>query len=269
MRHFLIIFLLTLTACAPAAFVAEPYLSPPPAPVLLSPISGVLTGETVLQGEYLLVSDLLIPKGSRLIIKSGSSIYVRRAEVTKIDPEFLSSMTELLIRGSIQIEGTPAAPVRFFPEQKTTLADPAWAGILLDNAEASSIRYSQISGAETGLLMIDAEVDLSDSRLEMNRYGVVIQSGSPLLERNLISNGEGGLFIWQGAAPKLVENIIRQNEEEGITIDRSSRPVLSRNRSQHNAIGLVSATLFTSDALQLSENTTAWRQLLSRQELKK
>ena len=263
MRCFFFTILLFVWSCAPTA---QPIVvSAPVEKILFTEIGGVVTGETVLLGEYLLVTDLLIPKGSRLVIRPGTIIRVRRAEMTKIDPEFLSSMTELLIRGSISIEGTAEKPVLIVPEKETSAADPAWAGIILDNVEASSIRNARISGAETGLLMINAEVELTYSRLEKNRYGAVIQSGQPLLNNNLISRGEAGLFIWNGATPSLSDNVIRQNAEEGLYIDRSSRPVLSGNRSEQNAIGLVSATLPDSKELQLSRNGEAWRKLPARQ----
>ncbi len=267
MRLFLFILLFFSCACAPVE--QSRYATLPVDAVVPTEISGVLTGETVLQGDYLLVSDLLIPKGSRLLIKPATSILVRRAEMTKIDPEFLSSMTELLIRGTVRIEGTAEAPVIIASEKNASPDDPGWAGLLLDNAEASSIRYAQIRGAETGLLMIDAEVELTDSQLEQNRYGVVIQSGAPLLERNRISHGEGGVFVWNGASPRLVDNTILENEEEGLFIDRSSRPTLNNNRSERNAIGLASTTLPTPDALRLFENGKTWRELLPRTELKK
>jgi parallel beta-helix repeat protein len=264
MRRLLVaIILLFSSACAQA--IQPPVTSPPVDAVVLTQIGGVSTGETVLDGAYLLVTDLLIPQGSRLVIKPGTTILVRRAELTKIDPEFLSSMTEILIRGTVLIEGSADAPVVIAAEKATSAADPAWAGVLLDGVESSSIHNARISGAETGLLMIDAEVELSYSRLEKNRYGVVIQSGRPLLKNNLISKGEAGLFIWNGAAPTLIENVIRQNAEEGIYIERLSRPILNGNRSVQNAIGLVSATLPDAKELQMSSNGEAWRELPARQ----
>jgi parallel beta-helix repeat protein len=263
MRIYAAIMLLFIFACAPTA--QRPVTSSPVDAVVLTQIGGVLTGETVLDGAYLLVTDLLIPKGSRLVIKPGASILVRRAELTKIDPEFLSSLTEILIRGTVLIEGTADDPVIISAEKAASAADPAWAGLLLDRVELSSISNARISGAETGLLMIDAEVELSYSRLEKNRYGVIIQSGRPLLKNNLISKGEVGLFIWNGAAPTLIENVIRQNAEEGLYIDRLSRPILTANRTVQNSIGLVSATLPDKKELHLSSNGEAWRKLPARQ----
>ncbi len=263
MRLIVALISLYLFACAPVAPPPEAQSSANLAAVV--ELGGVMVGETVLSGEYLLVSDLLIPEGSRLVIKPGTTILVRRAEFTKIDPEFLSSMTELLVRGTILIEGTADAPVVIAPEEPASADDPAWAGLLLDNVRASSVKHARINGAESGLLLVAAELVLTDCRLEQNRYGLVIQGGSPLLERNQISNGEGGLFIWNGATPTLNANVISQNAEEGVYIDRSSRPKLTGNRAEQNAIGLVSIVKPAAAGLQLLDNIKEWHALPERQ----
>ena len=254
MRLFVALIILVLSACAPT-------VKPLPVTVERVELGGVMVGATVLSGDYLLVTDLLIPEGSRLEIRPGTTIQVRRAELTKIDPEFLSSMTELLVRGALVIQGTVDAPVLIAPEKTASANDPAWAGLLLDNVRSSSIRHTQISGADTGLLLIAADIDLMDSRLEKNRYGLVIQGGSPSIERNIITAGEGGLFIWNAATPVLNGNIVSQNEEEGVYIDRSSHPKSSNNRSEHNSIGIVSSEDPDLIGFRLVKNGESWRQL--------
>ena len=263
MRLLVVLVSLFIFACAPIAKKPEAQSSVNSAAVV--ELGGVMVGETVLSGEYLLVTDLLIPVGSRLVIKPGTTIMVRRAELTKIDPEFLSSMTELLVRGTLIIEGTDDAPVVIASEKSTASDDPAWAGLLLDKVQSSAVHHTEISGAEIGVLMIDADIELTDCRLEQNRYGIVIQAGSPLLKRNRISNGEGGLFIWNGATPTLNANVVSNNAEEGVYIDRSSNPKLSGNRAEQNAIGLVSINKPAADGLQLLDNVEAWRALSERQ----
>jgi parallel beta-helix repeat protein len=259
MRFFLMLSLFSLSACAVPA--DRPVADLQTDATTYIQIGGILIGETVLDGRYLLTNDLLIPEGSRLIIKPGSTVLVRRAELTKIDPEFLSSMTEILIRGELQIEGTDVEPVHIVSEKDPNPSDPAWAGILLDNAATSSIQHALISGAEIGVLMIHAEIELLDSQLTNNRYGVIIQSGQPVLQRNQICLGESGVYLWNGATPVLIENVMKQNQEEGLYIDRTSRPILSGNLSVQNALGLVSVQLPDAQALQLTDNGEQWRKL--------
>lgn len=263
MRLFSIMLVLLSVACAP---VPKPPADKPAAAPKIMELGGVRVGETVLNGDYLLLTDLLIPAGSRLVVKPGTTIKIRQAEATKIDPEYLSSMTEILIRGTLIVEGTTAAPVVIEPEISRQSGDPLWAGVILDHARSSSVRSVRISGAETGLFLVDAQVELSESRIEQNRYGVIIQGGAPVLKDNRIGRGESGLYIWDAATPAFSGNLIHNNDEEGIYIDRTSRPVFSADHARQNAIGLVASERPDSRLLSLTENAEVWRRLSPRRE---
>ncbi len=95
-------------------------------------VAGVLAGETVLSGEVLLTGDVLVPRGSTLVIKPGTLVRIRPSESTKIDPEYLSSSTEILVRGRLLAEGTASAPIAFLPETPGSAGEVSWAGIILD-----------------------------------------------------------------------------------------------------------------------------------------
>jgi len=231
-RLFICTLLLALAACAPPP--AE--LSQPPAkPVVLA---GVLSGETVVSGEAVLAGDLLVPRGSRLILRPGTTVRVRSAENTKIDPEYLSSATELLVRGSLRIEGTAADPVRFIPDATAAGGEVPWAGIELDGATDSRIAGVQIERAETGILCIGASPEIRDAVLSGCRYGLVLQQSSPTVAGCEIRDGEGGVFCWLESQPQLLGNRISGHAEEGVFVDRTSRPRLERNTIAGNAIGL-------------------------------
>lgn len=223
--------LLALAACVSAP--AEPTATAAP-----MAIAGVLSGETLLAGEVVLAGDVLVPRGSTLIIRPGTTLHVRVAESTKIDPEYLSASTELLVRGSLRIEGTPQQPVRFLPGAQPEGVDVAWAGIILDGATDSRIAGVQIEGAETGILCIGASPEIRDSLLTGCRYGLALQGSSPSVLDNRIEKGEGGVFCWLESNPLLAGNRIADHAEEGIFVDRSSRPRLGRNTVTGNAIGL-------------------------------
>ncbi|AMV72409.1 hypothetical protein JCM30471_09260 [Desulfuromonas carbonis] len=204
-------------------------------------VSGVLTGTLHWQGEIHLVGDVLIPAGSHLTIASGTTVRVTPAEATRIDPEFLSSGTELLVRGSLEVLGTATDPVRFLADGKGDADDNyAWAGILLDQAFGSSVEGAIIEGAETGLLVIGCSPRIEGNRISGSRYGIIVQAGgAPNILDNTVENGEGGIFCWDGARPYLKGNRIRGQAEEGIYVDRWSRPWLDRNEVTSNDLGLV------------------------------
>jgi len=232
MSRLLVLLLLPAFAACVAA-PSGPEGSPAP-----TEIAGVLSGETVLAGEVVLAGDVLVPRGSRLIIRPGTTLHVQVAESTRIDPEYLSAATELLVRGTLQIEGTEQQPVRFVTGPAPEGSGVAWAGIELDGAVASRIVGAQIERADVGILCIGSSPEIRGCTLDGCRYGLVLQGSSPQVAGNQVENGEGGVFCWLGSNPALQENRIAGQDEEGIFVDRHSRPRLFGNTVTGNAIGL-------------------------------
>ena len=76
----------------------------------------VLVEDTLWQGEVRMEEDVLVAPGVTLTIAAGTRIVVQPADNTKIDPEYLSHQTELLIRGRLLVNGTDAGRVSFRAE---------------------------------------------------------------------------------------------------------------------------------------------------------
>ena len=221
--------LVFLTACTTAL---------PPAPQRQE-LAGVISSDLTLAGEILLTGDLLILPGRTLTLQPGTTVRVRSSESTKIDPEYLSSYTEILVRGRLQAEGTAGAPISFLPEASNA-GEVAWAGIILDRAAGSIIRHARIEGAEQGILAIAAAPQLSDNTIYNCRYGIVLQGpGSAAIFDNRIEAGEGGIFVLAGAGGDIADNRIINQVEEGLFVDAASSPRLGRNEISGNAIGLL------------------------------
>lgn len=229
-RRRLLFCCLWLGACAP--------LVPPPPGAGVRELSGMLAGTTTLAGEVVLTGDVVVLPGAELTIAAGTTLRVRRAESTKIDPEHLSSLTELLVHGTLRVEGRPDAPVRFLPEQPLPAGEIAWGGVVFDRGAAGSVKHARIEQAEQGVLCIGAAPELVGNEIVACRYGIVVQDAAPRILDNLVAQGEGGVFCWNGARPYLQGNRIVANEEEGIFVDAASRPWLDRNQVSGNAIGL-------------------------------
>ena len=222
--------LVFLTACTTAL---------PPAPQRQE-LSGVISSDLTLRGEVLLTGDLLILPGRTLTLQPGTTVRVRKSESTKIDPEYLSSSTEILVRGRLQAAGTAGAPISFLPETPGNAGEVVWAGIILDRAAGSIISHARIEGAEQGILAIAAAPQLLDNTIDNCRYGIVLQGpGSAAIYNNRIEAGEGGLFVLAGAGGDIVGNRITGQVEEGLFVDASSAPRLGRNEISGNAIGLL------------------------------
>lgn len=255
MKRLLLLCMLLLTACA--APVPRP--AEPPA---IREVSGVAAGETLLSGQVLLAGDLLVPAGSRLTIAAGTTVTVRPVNATKIDPEFLSSQTELLVRGSLRIEGTEAQPVTFAVE--TVDGEAQWAGILLDRASDSLLRHVRVASADSGVLLVDTDARLEQLDIRNCRYGIIVQSGSPVIRATTVADGEGGVYVWDHAEPKLDGVAIHDNAEEGLMVARACRPQLNAVTIFGNDIGVVIPAGFDLGGLQVHDNRVD-RLLLAKQ----
>ena len=201
--------------------------------------AGAYSGDVVWQGTVTLAADVLILKGGSLTIHAGTQVNVVPAEGTKIDPEYLSSQTELLIRGKLDIQGTAEAPVRFFIVETSDSETIAWAGITLDKAVESHLVNLELERADIAVRCVESSPEIRAVRIAHSRYGIVAQQQShPKILGNVLSSGEGGIFCLRGSNPYLLDNQITGHDEEAVFVDASSRPRLDRNAISGNSIGL-------------------------------
>lgn len=182
--------------------------------VLLTGISHaeVLTRDTVWQGTVEVPEDILVPKGVTLTVKAGTTVRVGSAESTKTDPEYVSPLTEITIRGTLRVEGTEKAPVEFAGVDAKA---GSWAGLVIDQGTAD-MRSVRIRNADTALYVVDGSVGIHTSILKENRYGVVAQgSGSDVrLADSSITENEYGLFTFQGARLSTVGTVVAGNRKK-------------------------------------------------------
>ena len=200
---------------------------------------GVYSGDLVWEGTVTMASDVLIMEGGSLTIRAGTQVNVVPAEGTKIDPEYLSSLTELLVHGKLEIQGTPEAPVRFLIVEGSETEEIAWSGITLDGAAESYIRNAELERADIAIRCVKSSPEITGNRIANCRYGIVAQQQShPKILENVLQDGEGGIFCWRGSNPYLLHNKITGHDEEAVFVDESSRPWLDRNMISGNTIGL-------------------------------
>ncbi len=139
----------------------------------------VLVEDTLWQGEVSIKDDILVPTGVTLTIAAGTVITITPAESTKIDPEYLSHSTEMLVRGTLRAQGTITQPISF--RLSTEAADDdRWAGIIVDRGEAY-LTGNEIRDAEAGLYVINGKLEMAASQLLHNRYGVIAQGDKAII----------------------------------------------------------------------------------------
>ena len=234
-RSLVLALLLLLCSCA--------QLPPPPSDSAVSRllIGGVLTVDTVLDGDYQLETDLQVPAGITLTIQPGSSILIVAADSTKIDPEYLSKEVEILVRGRLLAVGTAAQPIRLLVAGADR-EQIQWAGLEFVSSRGSQLEYLQIEQAENGILCLDSSPQLRFVQILRSRYAILLQQNShPLISDSQFTDGEAGLFCWDQSAPILQRNTIAGNQEEGVYLGADCQAELQENLIKQNDRGVVLA----------------------------
>ncbi|MBI4826975.1 MAG: right-handed parallel beta-helix repeat-containing protein [Nitrospirae bacterium] len=199
--------------------------------------SGItITRDTVWKGEITLSEDIVVPEGVTLTILSGTVVNIIPSDRTKSEAEYLLFMTEMTIRGRLEVEGTGEAPVVFQVKEDKPYR---WAGIIIDGGEAN-IKACRIYDAETGLLVMNGSLGLTDSVLEDNRYGIVAQGAQTFvnMKNTYVQKNDHGVFSFAGANVDFRDSVIEHNmkndlympkpDSESLTV---KRPVLCNRNS--------------------------------------
>ena len=180
----------------------------------------VLTADTVWKGDIALTEDILVPAGVTLTIAPGTVIRVSSAESSKTDPEYLSPLVELTVRGKLRAEGEPLAPIVFSSEGERKAS--TWAGIFIDGGTAS-LRACRIESAETAVHLLNGTLNLHDATLAGNRYGIVLQGKDAAIrgEGNRVTDNDYGLVIFNGAPEgKGIAKVTGNRKKDTLAITR-------------------------------------------------
>ncbi len=192
--------------------------------------SEVLVADTIWEGEVLVEDDILVPGGVTLTVKKGTRVLVKPAESTKTDPEYMSSMAEITIRGRLVVEGTSDNPVMFQVEASEG-QNGSWAGIIIDGGNAQLVS-TVIQDANTGVWIVSGTVALRDSTLTSNRYGLVAQreKSEVNVTRSRITANDYGLVSLNGAVIKQKETTVQGNLKMDFHSTTDTPPAFSLQR---------------------------------------
>lgn len=174
-------------------------------------LSSVLINDVTWSGDVFLTDDIVVPEGVILTILPGTVVRISPSESTKTDPEYLSPLTEITIRGTLKAEGKAVAPVLFLLDGGTG----SWGGIIIDGGSVS-LSSCEVSNADTGLYVTKGSIDIRDSTLKNNRYGLVAQgrSASVYIENSTVEGNEYGVFILDGAEVREKNTVIQGNRKK-------------------------------------------------------
>lgn len=174
----------------------------------------IITSDTTWSGEVIVDKDVFIPEGLTLTILPGTIIRVAPSDSTKTDPEFLSPMTEIIVRGMLRAEGRKGEPITFLSDGGKKAS---WAGIIIDGGRAV-LRSSIIRDAESGVEVMRGSVSVRDSLISKNRYGIGAQgsNASVFLESSRVTENDYGIVIFNKAKFESRDSSIAGNYKKDI-----------------------------------------------------
>lgn len=187
--------------------------------VLVNCVPGLSFGETLIQdtvweNTVLLDDDIVVPPGVTLTVREGTTVNVVPALSSKTDPEYLSPLTEITVRGELVVEGGAGHPV-VFQIDPAAGGDASWAGIILDGGEAL-VTSATIRDAETGFWALGGSAELARVTLTGDRYGMVAQNGATRIRMTAsqISGNDYGLLTFDDASVSLTDTPVRDNRKK-------------------------------------------------------
>src|SRR6185369_13128651 len=201
---------------------------------LLLPLSNaealVITTDTVWQNEVTVSEDILVPTGVTLTVRPGTIIKVSPAESTKTDPEFISPLTEITIRGRLKVEGNIEAPVKFMSADSDKKGE--WAGILIDGGTAD-LNNCSITGADSALYSVNGFLNGANLVLSGNRHGMTIigNAGKTGVQGSSISGNDYGIILLSPAEPDLTGTSVTGNRKKDLWKEEIPAPPEPQTRS--------------------------------------
>ena len=177
--------------------------------------SSVITTDTVWKDEVFISEDILVPEGITLTIKPGTIIRVTPSESTKTDPEYMSPLTEITVRGILKAEGNEDTPIVFISTKGDESSN--WAGLIIDGGTAH-LSSCRIQNAETGIYIINGTLNMKDSVIKENRYGLVAQGEGTkvVIDNTLVKENEYGMFSFRGAKVDSSGSITKDNKKKDL-----------------------------------------------------
>ena len=190
------------------------FLLLPCLPVLAAE-STVITEDTVWRGEVLVSEDVLVLPGATLTVEAGTSVVIGPSESTQTQPEFFSPLTEIMVRGSLVVNGTPAAPVSI--TMPVADGDTEWAGIFIDGGSLI-LSHATVSGADAAVTMIAGTAGISDSAFSKNRHGLFVMDPASSVKavRSSFTGNSYGIVLLNGARIERQDCTVSENEKQDV-----------------------------------------------------
>jgi hypothetical protein len=196
-----------------------------------TPVSGVIETDTTWYAgasPYIIEQTVVVRDKALLTIEPGTEIRSRGAA--------------LVVEGRLDARGDDERIIRFSALEP----DGTWEGVVFRNVkdQENIVRFCRISDAATALACHAASPRIESCELTANGTAVRVQgafSKPDILKNTIQKNTQAAVVIEEGASPVIAENIIQDNDQEGVRISASA-PVVRKNQIRRNRGAGVAAT---------------------------
>lgn len=196
----------------------------PPGP---TPVSGMIETDTV---WYAGASPYII----------GSDVIVKNQALLKIEPgvEIKSQGGGLIIEGRITAEGDNDHIIRF-----DAANGKLWPGISFSGVKdrANKISYVRITRARAAISCQASSPVIEKSEFTQNTEAIRVSGAfsKPLIQKNILYKNRGpAISVTEGAAPRILENSIYENDGSGIFSQSSVPEIVHNNIARNRASGI-------------------------------
>ncbi len=156
-----------------------------------SGLQGTLSVDTTLTGNNTLVGDLTVPVGKKLTLAAGATL--KFAATDAMVAGEASARLELIVLGTLAVEGTAAQPVSL--SEATT--GSRWQGIRVLPGGVAVIAGLNLRGATNGISSAGG-LTLTGSTLEGNTIGLQVTAGTSTVTNVTLKGGTSGLRVTGG-----------------------------------------------------------------------
>lgn len=222
---FLILISLFLSSCSTSSI-------PSKEGVLETKISGIISKDKTLRGKVIIEKDLLIKRGVTVKIAEGTEILVEKSDISRTEPIFLMPETEIVVEGSLIINGTEEKPVKFTSLDRS---DPYWGGIIIKGGEVRAENI-QINNSYTAITLLAGKLSLKKGAINHNKIGIFLQGGEASITDSHLSSNETAII--NNLTNTFFKDILLEKNGEGFLMKACPDKILNL-KVRDNIYGII------------------------------
>ncbi len=196
-------------------------------------VSGKLESDTVWQGLIEVEDKIIVPEG----ITPGAIVRFQKKGYKQFG--FGDNRIYVQKGGKIIAEGNNDNYIIFTSaEKKPQISD--WHGIEFHSENNLSVlNYCKVEYAYEAIACIFSSPSISKNIITNNDKGICLwQKSDPLISQNNIKNNKTGILCSNKSNPNIISNIISNNKDSGISCEKGSSVTIFENEINNNFNGI-------------------------------